>query len=144
MKVAEILQIKGNILFTVTPETPIIEAINVMAKKDIGSLVVVEFEKLVGILTFREILKTVLKNKGIIKHSTVGEHMDYAPIVVTSDTDLNEVRRLMLEKHARYVPVINTKTVLGVMSFYDVAKAMLDAQGLENRMLKAYIHDVAY
>lgn len=141
MKVSEILKVKGNILFTVTPETSIADAVGTMAEKDIGSLVVMEFGELVGMLTFREVLKTLQANNGTVGTSTVRKHMDDHPITVTPDTDLNEVRRIMLEKHARYVPVMDAKTLLGVMSFYDVAKAVLDAQGFENKMLKAYIRD---
>ncbi|MCA1323124.1 CBS domain-containing protein [Herbaspirillum sp. alder98] len=141
MKVSEILKVKGNILFTVTPETPIQEAVAAMAEKDIGSLVVMEYGDLVGMLTFREVLLALHKNSGALGGATVRRHMNDAPITVTPDTDLNEVRRLMLEQHARYVPVMEAKTVLGVMSFYDVAKAVLDAQGFENKMLKAYIRD---
>lgn len=141
MKVSEILKVKGNILFTVTPETSIADAVGTMAEKDIGSLVVMEFGELVGMLTFREVLKTLQANNGTVGTSTVRKHMDDHPITVTPDTDLNEVRRIMLEKHARYVPVMDAKTLLGVMSFYDVAKAVLDAQGFENKMLKAYIRE---
>lgn len=141
MKVSEILKVKGNILFTVTPETSIADAVGTMAEKDIGSLVVMEFGELVGMLTFREVLKTLQANHGTVGTNTVRKHMDDHPITVTPDTDLNEVRRIMLEKHARYVPVMDAKTLLGVMSFYDVAKAVLDAQGFENKMLKAYIRD---
>ena len=141
MKVSEILKVKGNILFTVTPDTSVAEAVDAMAEKDIGSLVVMEFGELVGMLTFREILNTLKENNGSVGTNTVRKHMDDHPNTVTPDTDLNEVRRIMLEKHARYVPVMDAKTLLGVMSFYDVAKAVLDAQGFENRMLKAYIRD---
>lgn len=141
MKASEILKVKGNILYTVTPDTPIAEAVDTMAEKDIGSLVVMEYGELVGMLTFREVIKTVHTNNGVLGGDTVRKHMDDAPITVTPDTDLNEVRRIMLERHARYVPVMDAKMLLGVMSFYDVAKAVLEAQGFENKMLKAYIRD---
>ena len=141
MKVSEILQVKGNILYTATPETPLIDAVNTMAEKDIGSLVVMEFGDLVGMLTFREVIKVLHANNGAVGTGTVRKYMDDHPITVTPDTEVNEVRRMMLEKHARYLPVMNAKTLLGVISFYDVAKAMLEAQGFENRMLKAYIRD---
>ncbi len=60
--------------------------------------------------------------------------------VIFPDTDLNDIRRRMLERHSRYVPVVDASGVLlGVMSFYDIAKAVLDAQSFENKMLKAYI-----
>ncbi len=141
MKVSEILKVKGNILYTVTPDTAMLEAVNAMAEKDIGSLVVMEFGELVGMLTFREVMKTVHANGGAVGSDTVRKHMDDHPITITPETEVNEVRRLMLERHARYVPVLDAKTLLGVMSFYDVAKAVFEAQSFENKMLKAYIRD---
>ncbi len=141
MKVSEILQVKGNILYTVTPDMSLLEAANTMAEKDIGSLVVMEFGDVVGMLTFREVLKALHSNGGALGSGTVRKHMDDHPITMTPDTEVNEVRRIMLEKHARYLPVMNAKTLLGVISFYDVAKAMLEAQNFENKMLKAYIRD---
>jgi CBS domain-containing protein len=92
-------------------------------------------------LTFREVLKSLKDNEGAVGAGTVRKHMDDYPITVTPDTEVNEVRRIMLEKHARYLPVMDAKTLLGVISFYDVAKAVLEAQSFENRMLKAYIRD---
>jgi CBS domain-containing protein len=141
MKVSEILQVKGNILYTVTPDTPMLDAVNTMAEKDIGSLVVMEFGELVGMLSFREVMKTIHNNNGSVGAASVRKHMDDHPITVTPDTDINEVRRLMLERHARYVPVMDAKTLLGIISFYDVAKAVVEAQSFENKMLKAYIRD---
>jgi CBS domain-containing protein len=141
MKVSEILKVKGDILYTVTPDTPISEAVDTMAEKDIGSLVVMEFGELVGMLSFREVMKTLYENRGTVGNATVRKHMDGHPITITPDTEVNEVRRLMLERHARYVPVVSAKTLLGVISFYDVAKAVFEAQSFENKMLKAYIRD---
>jgi CBS domain-containing protein len=141
MKVSEILKVKGNILYTVNPNTPLIDAVNIMADKDIGSLVVMESGRLVGMLTFREVMKAIHANGGAVGDATVRNEMDADPMTVTPDTDINDVRRIMLERHARYVPVLDDRTLLGVMSFYDVAKAVFEAQSFENRMLKAYIRD---
>ena len=107
MKVSEILTVKGNILYTVTPDTPMLDAVNIMAEHDIGSLVVMEFGDLVGVLTFREVLKTIHDNHGAVGSNTVRKHMDDHPLTVTPDTEVNEVRRVMLEKHARYLPVMD-------------------------------------
>jgi len=141
MKVSEILQVKGNGLYTVTPDASMLDAVNIMAERDIGSVAVLEFGELAGMLTFREVIKTIHKNQGEVGAETVRKHMNDQPITITPDTEINEVRRLMLEHHARYVPVMNAKTLLGVISFYDVAKAVLEAQSFENKMLKAYIRD---
>jgi CBS domain-containing protein len=141
MKVSEILQVKGNILYTVNPDTLLIDAVNTMSERDIGSLVVMEYGDLVGMLTFREVIKVLHANSGSVGGGTVRSYMNGSPITVTPDTEINEVRRMMLEQHARYLPVMDAKTLLGVISFYDVAKAVLEAQSFENRMLKAYIRD---
>ena len=141
MKVSDILRVKGNTLYTAAPDEPLAKAIEIMAEKDIGSLVVMEHGDLVGMLTFREVIKTLHNNNGTVGAGTVRKYMDDHPITVTPDTEVNEVRRMMLEKHARYLPVMNAKTLLGVISFYDVARAVLEAQSFENRMLKAYIRD---
>lgn len=141
MKVSEILQVKGDILFTVSPDTALADAVATMDENDIGSLVVMEYGDLVGMLTFREVIKALHANRGTVGAGTVRKHMDDCPITVTPDTEVNEVRRIMLEKHARYLPVMNARTLLGVISFYDVARAVLEAQSFENRMLKAYIRD---
>jgi CBS domain-containing protein len=67
MKVSEILQVKGSILYTITPDQPLAEAANTMAEKDIGSLVVMEFGDLVGMLTFREVLRALHANDGSVR-----------------------------------------------------------------------------
>ncbi|MGZ3160073.1 MAG: CBS domain-containing protein [Burkholderiaceae bacterium] len=141
MKVSEILKVKGDILYTVKPDSPIVDAVKTMAEKDIGSLVVMEYGELVGMLSFREVMKTLYTNDGSVGSGTVRKHMDDHPITITPETEVNEVRRLMLERHARYVPVVDAKVLMGVISFYDVAKAVFEAQSFENKMLKAYIRD---
>jgi CBS domain-containing protein len=141
MKVSDILRVKGNALFTVTPENTLWLAVQSMAENDIGSVVVMERGELVGMLTFREVIKTLYDNQGQLGDQKVRNVMDPSPQTVTPDTDVNEVRRVMLDKHIRYLPVMEGRTLIGVISFYDVAKAVLEEQSFENRMLKAYIRD---
>jgi CBS domain-containing protein len=141
MKVSDILRVKGNTLYTVTPEEPLARAIDAMAEKDIGSLVVMELGDLVGMLTFREVIQCIVKNGGVVGQTLVRTAMDDHPLTCTSETELDEVRRMMLERHARYMPVMDKRMLMGVISFYDVAKAVVDSQNFENKMLKAYIRD---
>ena len=141
MKVTDILRVKGNTLFTLGPDQTLWAAVQTMAEHDIGSVVVMEQGRLIGILTFREIINTLHEHGGQIGSGTIGSVMDRSPQSVTPQTDVNEVRRLMLESHVRYLPVLDGSTLAGVISFYDVAKAVLEEQGLENQMLKAYIQD---
>ncbi len=141
MKVSDILRVKGNTLYTVTPEEPLARAIEIMAGKDIGSLVVMDHGDLVGMLTFREVILCIVRNGGGVGDALVRSAMDDHPLTCTPDTELDEVRRMMLGRHARYTPVLSQHTLMGVISFYDVAKAVVEAQDFENRMLKAYIRD---
>ena len=141
MIVSEILRIKGNVLFTASPEDLVLRAVEVMADRDIGSLVVMDHGDLTGMLTFREVIQAVVANGGVVGDATVGRIMDDSPLSCTPETELDEVRRMMLQRHARYMPVVSQRTLMGVISFYDVAKAVVDSQDFENRMLKAYIRD---
>jgi CBS domain-containing protein len=141
MKVSDILRIKGGTLFTAGPEESLMSALTLMNERDIGSLVVMEHGELVGMVTVRELTQILVKNSGNVSKSTVRAAMDDHPLTCTTETDMDEVRRMMLDKHARYMPVMNKKTLMGVISFHDVARAVVDSQNFENKMLKAYIHD---
>ena len=141
MKVSDILRIKGSTLYTVAPEESLINALKLMADRDIGSLVVMAHGELVGMLTVRELTQVLVKTGGIIDKTIVRTAMDDAPLTCTMETDMDEVRRMMLERHARYMPVMDAHMLMGVISFYDVAKAVVDSQNFENQMLKAYIRD---
>ena len=141
MKVTDILRVKGNTLFTVSPDEPLSRAVETMAQMDIGSLVVMEHGDLVGMLTFREVINAVVANGGTVGTRLVRSVMDDAPLTCTPETEIDEVRRMMLQRHARYMPVLDKRTLMGVISFYDVAKTVVEAQDFENRLLKAYIRD---
>ena len=149
MQVSEVLRVKGNTLFTVTPDTMLSDCVVTMAEHDIGSLVVMERGKLAGMLTFREVLRVLAKRQ--LEHRSgptppvaeivVRDVMNPEPQVAAPAMEVNELRRLMLEHHQRYMPVMDGEILLGVISFHDVAKAVLGEQGFENRMLQAYIRD---
>ncbi|MFT3815112.1 MAG: CBS domain-containing protein [Acidovorax sp.] len=141
MKVSDILRVKGNTLYTVTPDESLAVAVQVMAEKDIGSLVVMERGSLVGMLTFREVIQALVKNGNTLGDVPVSTAMDGQPLICTPETEMDEVRRMMLHQHARYMPVMDQRVLMGVISFYDVAKAVVDSQNFENQMLKAYIRD---
>jgi len=139
MLVSEILRIKGNALFTTAPDGSVLDAVKVMAHHDIGSLVVMDHGRMVGMLTFAEVLQALSKRQGQLGELKVSDIQVNDPLTATTGLDVMELRRVMLERHARYVPVIDGPTLLGVVSFHDVAKAVYEEQSFENRMLKSYI-----
>jgi CBS domain-containing protein len=69
------------------------------------------------------------------------EAMDRNPPTADPDMDVDELRRMMVDSHTRYVPVMEGETIVGIVSFHDVAKAVLEERNLENKLLKAYIKD---
>ncbi|HRK39236.1 MAG TPA: CBS domain-containing protein [Burkholderiaceae bacterium] len=141
MKVSDILRLKGGTLYTASPDDNLQDAVEAMARLDIGSLVIMEHGDLVGMLTFREIIQCLAENKGVLGTRTVRKVMDEFPMSCTPETSLDQVRPMMLSRHTRYMPVMDNRMLMGVISFYDVAKAVVDSQNFENKMLKAYIRD---
>ncbi|MDN3988120.1 CBS domain-containing protein [Zwartia vadi] len=141
LQVSEILRVKGNTLFTASPETSVIQALETMSEQDIGSLVIMDKGKLAGMLTFREIIRHVNGNHGAVGSTTIRSIMDANPVSVSPETEADEVQRLMLQNHSRYIPVMDGTVLMGVISFYDMAQAIVAAQKFENSMLKAYIRD---
>ena len=150
MKVEDILGLQEFGLITVKPDDLLSDAVILMAEKDIGSVVVVNNQNiLVGMLTFREVLKILAKRQSenrsgktpTMSEIRVEEVMNSNPTKTNSDMGIDELRRIMNSCGERYLPCVDSKIVKGVVSFHDVARAMLKEQDFENRMLKAYIQD---
>jgi len=139
MQVKEILRVKGGALFSIRPQDALAAAVERMAESDVGSLVVLDGSRLVGMLTFREVMQVLKRQGGKLDGLTVSDVMVLDPVTVPQEMEANDLRRLMIDKHSRYLPVIDGEQLLGVISFLDVAKAVLEEQSLENRMLKSYI-----
>jgi CBS domain-containing protein len=135
----EILRIKGTVLYTIAPEGRLWDGVGTMVENDIGSLVVMDHGRLVGMLTFREVLAALHRFHEDFAHLKVEDVMLKEPRFVGPDMEVDDLRRTMLESHARYMPVMDGSTLVGVLSFHDVAKAVLEEQTFENRMLKGYI-----
>ena len=139
MQVSEILKVKGNALFTIAPEGKLTEAVLVMAQHNMGSLVVIDKGRMVGMLTFKEVLAAVDKGQGALGDARVGDIMEHDPVTASPAMEVNDLRRTMIDSGARYLPVMDRERLIGVVSFRDVAKAVLEEQDFENRMLKGYI-----
>lgn len=141
MQLREILRIKGNLLITIAPDEMVSDGVSVMSERDIGSLVVMHQGSMVGMLTFREVLQALHKNRGSIRGVRVDEIMVKNPRTIDPNVEVDELRSVMLDHHIRYMPVTEGDTLVGVLSFHDVARAVLEEQAFENRMLKGYIKD---
>ncbi|WVH09836.1 MAG: CBS domain protein [Fluviibacter phosphoraccumulans EoVTN8] len=139
MLVQEILKLKGNVLYTTHSSASLAQAVEALTEHDAGSLVVMDGGEMTGLITFREVLQAVAKTKGDLSAMTVADFKVVQPIVVRPDMLIEAVRELLVNHHQRYVPVMDGKVLMGVVSFIDVAKAVLEEQGFKNRMLKNFI-----
>ena len=132
MQVKEILRVKGNRLITAEPGTRAVDAVKTMAEQNLGSLVVLDQGRMAGMLTFHELLAALAKRGGALGDVKVSEIMVKDPVTATPEMEVNDLRRTMLETGARYLPVMQDGKLLGVISFRDVAKAVLEEQDFEN------------
>ena len=139
MQVKEILRVKGSRLASIEPSGRAADAVATMAKENLGSLVVLEQGRMVGMLSFHELLRAIASRDGSLGDLKVGDIMVRDPVTAAPEMEVNDLRRTMLESGARYLPVIQDGKLLGVISFRDVAKAVLEEQDFENKMLKGYI-----
>jgi CBS domain-containing protein len=139
MQVKEILRVKGNRLLSIEPSGRAADAVKTMAEENLGSLLVLDHERMVGILTFHELLQALAARGGALGDLRVKDVMSPDPVTAAPDMEVNDLRRTMLETGARYLPVLQDDKLLGVISFRDVAKAVLEEQDFENKMLKGYI-----
>ena len=125
MKVADILQAKGNIIYSVTGSTTVYEAIKVMGEKNIGALLVLEGGKLTGILSERDYArKVVLKGKAS-RETSVSDIMTAEVITVMPSDTIETCMELMTQKHIRHLPIVESGNVLGMISIEDALNALI-------------------
>jgi CBS domain-containing protein len=142
MLVSEIVRAKGNCVLTARPEDKILDAVNTMVQHDIGSVVVIEQDQMIGLLSFREVLGAIDRRTGVLGDLTVRDLMVTDPMTANPHMNLMELRRLMVQHHTRYIPIVDGEAMLGIISFHDVARAVYEEQSFENRMLKGYVKNL--
>ncbi|MFM8463341.1 MAG: CBS domain-containing protein, partial [Burkholderiaceae bacterium] len=98
MKVTDILKVKGDGLYTASPQTSMRDAISIMTANDIGSLVVMQDGRVCGMLSFREVMNAIDVENGSVRDGTVNDHMATDFDLISPNTDLNDIRRRMLER----------------------------------------------
>lgn len=139
-KVADILRRKGTAAISVLPETNVIEALQLMSEKNIGSVLVMKDEQYCGLLTERDYARKVIL-KG--KHSSdtkVEEIMSIGLPRITPDNSIEVCMHLMSENNIRYLPVFENDTITGIISINDVVKETILSHEETIAQLKDYLH----
>ena len=139
MKVSDILQAKGNIIFSVTGDITVYEAVKIMGEKNIGALVVMEEGELKGIISERDYARKIVLKGKLSRETLVKEIMTEQVITVAPADSIDKCMELMSQKHIRLLPIVDNKKVLGMISIGDVVNAIIDSQKETIEQLKNYI-----
>lgn len=137
--VSYILKVKGNKVISVSPDMMVRDVLQIMSEKNIGAIVVVDNEKLVGIFSERDYArKLALKDKSS-KTTPISEVMSSNLVTVKPDTSIDDCMVLMTDKHVRHLPVVDNDKLVGVISIGDLVKHIIEDQKATIENLKHYI-----
>jgi CBS domain-containing protein len=134
-----VLKQKGQNVWHVSPDGCVYDAIEIMADKHVGALMVVSEGNLVGVVSERDYARKVILQGKSSKQTQVKEIMTSPAIVVTPEQTVEESMRIMTEKHIRHLPVVEDGKILGVVSIGDLVKWMISAQQHTISQLHSYI-----
>ena len=137
--VRDLLKTKGSDVFSVSPDCTVFEALEKLAARNIGAVLVLEGARLVGILSERDYARQVILKGKASKDTPVREIMTTSVVCVHPDRTIEECMALMTDKRFRHLPVVSDGRLLGVLSIGDVVKAMLDQQRFKIEQLESYI-----
>lgn len=135
----DILQSKGNAVWSVAPETIVFEALQLMAEKNIGALVVIDGGKLVGIFSERDYARKVALKGITSREAKVGDLMEREVYCMKPDTPIEECMHLMTEKRVRHVPVMEKGELAGIVTIGDIGKQIISEQEFKIQQLEHYI-----
>ena len=137
--VSQLLRSKGPEIWSVTPETSVYDAIKLMADKGIGALLVLEGERLVGIISERDYARKVILQGKSSRNTPVSEIMTSRVFYVQPEQSIEECMALMTDKHIRHLPVLQDGRLIGIISIGDVVKAIISDREIMIRELERYI-----
>ena len=139
--VQQLLEAKRYRLVSVSPEDTVLDALKVMAEKEIGAVIVIQDGHLVGIFSERDYARKVVLQGKASKDTPVREIMTEKVVCVSPDQTIEDCMGLMTDKRIRHLPVLEHKKVIGVVSIGDVVKEMLYEKEFVIQQLESYIHN---
>ena len=137
--IAQLLNTKGNQIWSVEPKATIFEALEIMSEKEIGALLVMEDGKLTGIFSERDYARKVILKGKSSKETPVGELMTKKVFYIDSQKTINDCMAMMTAKRIRHVPVIEDNQVIGIVTIGDVVNQIISEQEVTINHLENYI-----
>jgi len=137
--VKQVLQEKGRLIWSISPEATVFSALEMMAEKNVGALLVMVGDELIGIVTERDYARKVILHGKFSKDVKVEEIMTSKVICASPDYTVEDCMALMTEKHFRHLPVLEDGKLVGIISIGDVVKSIIIEQGYLINHLVNYI-----
>ena len=137
--ISEILSHKGSSVWSITPEATVFEAVQMMAEKNVGALLVIEADRLIGIISERDYSRKVILKGKSSKQTPVKEIISGQVIQVTPAHTVEECMRLMTDHRIRHLPVLEGSRIVGVVSIGDLVNWIISAQTTTISQLQTYI-----
>jgi CBS domain-containing protein len=139
-RVSAILTQKGSRIWSISPEATVYDALSLMAEKEIGSLLVLDGDRLAGLLSERDYARKIILRGRASRDTRVDEIMISNPVTVSPDTSIDETMRIMTDDRIRHVPVVGKDgAVLGLVSIGDVVKWIITSHEKTIEQLQSYI-----
>ncbi|MGA2226281.1 MAG: CBS domain-containing protein [Syntrophobacteraceae bacterium] len=137
--VRDILRDKGTAVYSISPDASVYDALRLMAEKNVGSLLVLEGDRMAGMISERDYARKIVLMDKLSRETKVKEIMTTEVLTVTPDTDLDDCMELITDKRVRHLPVVENDRVLGIVSIGDIVKGIIDHKESVIEQLESYI-----
>jgi CBS domain-containing protein len=142
--IRDLLKTKGNQVWTVTPNTSVLETLLMMTEKGVGALVVVEGDQIAGIISERDFIHSIAEKERCVLNTVVLEYMTTTVLTITPDQSIEDCMQLMTDKHIRHLPVVENGKLVGMISIGDIVKDIISSEKSRINALENYIEGRGY
>ena len=137
--VRDLLRLKGDAVWSVTPETSVVDALHQLSEKDIGTLLVLKDDQIAGIISERDVVRKIAETEDFLLENPVSAYMTAEVITISPTQTIEDCMTLMTEKRIRHLPVVEDGKLVGMISIGDVVKAIITSQEFTIDQLKKFI-----
>jgi CBS domain-containing protein len=142
--IRDLIKTKGNQVWTVTPNTSVLETLLLMTEKNVGALVVVDGDRIAGIVSERDFIHSIAEKERCVLNTVVLEYMTTKVTTVNPDQSIDQCMQLMTDEHIRHLPVVENGKLVGMISIGDIVKDIISSEKSKVAMLENYIEGRGY
>jgi CBS domain-containing protein len=144
ISVNDLLRLKGGAVWSVTPETSVVDALQQLSEKDIGALLVMEDGQIAGIISERDVVRKIAETEDFRLENPVSAYMTADVITISPTQTIEDCMTLMTEERIRHLPVVEDEKLVGMISIGDVVKAVITSQEFTIDQLTKFIDGGGY